>query len=211
MSVVSAQEEIEAEALSVFRAILYQAVFSDTGHMGGDDRGRELIERDSVFCEDGSSDGSWAVYRASVYSSPNHTTETVISLLEQRVASGELLNLQMDKTCPLHLLRTSEPLCGPAHPPEPDKNCHKSGTATEPRANSLTSTNCTCERVCNDDQPVVTIPLLVTALVAELFLMVFVGLLVVTVVLVVRRRRWVQPSSVGSLCNCEQVVLGSQC
>ena len=188
------------EVLDAFRRAIYEAIYGD---VKDDDRGRELIERDFVLCEDSSSGGSQAVYRGSVFSSPGLTTETISRLLEQQVVTGELSGVVVDKTCPVSLFRTSEPLCRP--PPSTqhqdlDKDCQKRDQGTKTVAGSLaTTTNCTSRQLADEDTTV-TVPLLAMALVAELFLVVFVVLLVTASVMVVRRRRWVSAgSSEGSL------------
>jgi hypothetical protein len=191
----------EVEVLDAFRRAIYEAIYGD---VKDDDRGRELIERDFVLCEDSSSGGSQAVYRGSVFSSPGLTTETISRLLEQQVVTGELSGVVVDKTCPVSLFRTSEPLCRP--PPSTqhqdlDKDCQKRDQGTKTVAGSLaTTTNCTSRQLADEDTTV-TVPLLAMALVAELFLVVFVVLLVTASVMVVRRRRWVSRkppfSSVG--------------
>ena len=159
--------------------------------MSDNDGGRELIERDFVLCENSSSSaGSHAVYRASVFSSPDLTTEAIRSLLEEGVATGRLSELLVDKTCPVSVSRASQPICRPAENTDSSKDCDKPSESPETNTvtGSLTNTdNCTCREPVGEEV-VVTVPLLVTALVAELFLVVFVVLLVTAVVMVVRRR-----------------------
>lgn len=171
--------------MAAFRGAIYRAVYSDISHQR-DNSGVQLIERDFVVCENSSSDESQGVYRASVYSSPHHTTETIRHLLEQQVLTGELSGLLVDKTCPVNLVRTSEPLCRTTtQHQDSDKECQKPPDAdTTIVASSFTTTTSSCSSV-------VTVPLLVAALLVELFLVVFVCLLVTTVVMVVRRRRCV--------------------
>ena len=179
------------EVLDAFRRAIYEAIYGD---MKDDDRGRGLIERDFVLCEDSSSGGSQAVYRGSIFSSPGLTTETISHLLEQQVITGELSGVVVDKACPVSLFRTSEPLCrsAPTQHQDLDKDCQKRDQGTTIVAGSLaTTTNCTCRQLA-DRETTVTVALLATALVAELFLVVFVILLVTASVMVVRRRRrWV--------------------
>ena len=180
--IFSMQESTDVEVMAAFRGAIYRAVYSDISHQ------RELIERDFVVCENSSSDESQGVYRASVYSSPHHTTDAIRHLLEQQVLTGELSGLLVDKTCPVNLERTSEPLCRTTtQPQDSDKECQKPPDAdTTIVASSFTTTTTT-----SNCSSVVTVPLLVAALLVELFLVVFVCLLVTTVVMVVRRRRCV--------------------
>ena len=190
------------EVLDAFRRAIYEAIYGDTKD---DDMGRE---RDFVLCEDSSSGGSQAVYRGSVFSSPGLTTETISRLLEQQVVTGELSGVVVDKTCPVSLFRTSEPLCRPSTQHQDlDKDCQKRDQGTKTVAGSLaTTTNCTSRQLADEDTTV-TVPLLAMALVAELFLVVFVVLLVTASVMVVRRRRWVSGSSEGSLSVTLSVML----
>ena len=172
------QVETEREALERFRSSIRQAICSEGDHKSDDYRGRDLIEKDFVICEEGAS--SQAVYRASVYTSPLVTTDTITSILQERVYSGSVSGLEVDPTCPVRLHTASQPLCRPLTPP---RDCE---TVTTALADPLSF-----EEEEGGQQPVVTVPLLVSALVAELFLFIFVSLSVTAVVLLVRRRRWV--------------------
>lgn len=146
-----------------------------------------LIKTDFVLCEHSSisSKESKAVYRATLYSTPNITVQIIGSLLEERIKSGEfaenpvLTGFQVDKTCPTSLHMGSEPLCS-------DPECSDSNVKIA-LSGSLSSNNCSCETD-NKDDVVVTLPLVVTALVAELFLIVFVFMCIAALVIAIRRR-----------------------
>ena len=181
-------------------------------------RNGELIQNDFVICEESSSTGqSQAVYRATIYSTPNHTAQSISSLIEDQMLSGVYPGLHIDTECPRSLHLSSEPLCGgstttkppttdcpdasSSKPPltnsttkPPTTDCPDASSSKPPLTNSLSvpESNCSCTSD-GETNKVVTVPILVTALVAELVLIVFVGLLFVAVAMVVRRRRYVIP------------------
>lgn len=179
---LSSQQETEVEVLEIFRHVIRQTCTDRDSDLQD-----TLIHRDFVLCEHSSisSKESRAIYRATLYSTPNYTVQIISSLLEEYIRDGEfsdnplLSGFQVDKTCPTTLHMSSEPLCGNECP----------DSVIKVQTGSLGSTsNCSCEMESED--MVVTLPLLVAALVAELFLMLFVLMFVATLVIGIRRRRY---------------------
>ena len=156
-------------------------------HEGGDG---ELIGQDFVFCDsDLTSRQSQAVYRATVHSTPHHSIEMIVSLIEDQVLKGDEVGLQIDTECPVRPSLASAPLCGEEEQPA-TTDCPKSDPTSQPQTHTLgAGSNCSlCEEERRGSSPV-TLPVLVTALVAELFLFIFVGMAAVAIVLLVKRRR----------------------
>ena len=155
------------------------------------------IQTDLVLCEGSGGGGtdssteSRAVYRATLYSTPNHTVQLISSLIEELIVAGDLSHdatlpdLQIDTACPVSLRMGSEPLCSEPDDAKPNEDCLKPDPGDKIQTDSLqTPQNCSCE-----EAAVVTLPVLMTALAAELILIVSFLLLVVIVVMVVRRRK----------------------
>lgn len=186
------QQETEVEVLEIFRHVIQQTCTNRDSDLQD-----TLIHTDFVLCQHSSisSKESSAIYRATLYSTPNYTVQIINSLLEDYIRDGEfsdnpvLSGFQVDKTCPTSLHMDSEPLCSNPECPDGVINVQTS---------SLSSTsNCSCEMESED--MVVTLPLLVAALVAELFLMLFVVMFVAALVIGIRRRRY--------MCNNSTLVL----
>lgn len=190
LSQSSHQEETEREVLDVFRLFIHQTIYNDIiensvlreqQELGG------LVESDLIFCDDDSSSGdSQAIYRATVYSTPNHTVQMFTTLLEQQIVSGEFNDhIQIDASCPVRIHMTSEPLCSDNSNPS-TTDCPKTDiTITD----SLTGTsNCSCGDE-GESTGVITLPLLMASLLAVLLLSIFIYLSIVAVVLLIRRRR----------------------
>ena len=133
---------------------------------------------------------STAVYRAALYSTPNHTVEIINSLLEKQIEAGNFFanpDLQIDTVCPMKLHMISDPLCSGADVPKPTVECSKSDSGI---SNPLSASgNCSLEGGSTSEAVEVTLPVLVTALVAELFLIVFVVMAVVVVVMALRKKK----------------------
>lgn len=176
--------------LEIFRHVIQQTTCSDRDDGLQDDLQdvyRVLIKTDFVLCEQStiSSKESRAVYRATLYSSPNNTVQIISSLLENLIKDGEftdnavLTGFQVDKTCPTSLHRGSEPLCSDPDCPDSNVKLALTGSLSSPN-------NCSCET--DNSDVVVTLPLVITALVAELFLIVFVIMFVAALVIGIRRR-----------------------
>ena len=179
------QQEFEEEVLDTFRSLIYKTIHRESSVTRGQNCDGRLIESDLVLCDISSSSGeSHAIYRATVYSTPNYTTEMLTGLLEELVSTTELHDfMQLDTACPLRLHITSEPLCSSdiSKQPTPTTGCPR----TDPRA---ASSNCSCEK--ESEGTTVTLPVLATALVAELLLIVFVAMVFTAIYLLVRRRRY---------------------
>lgn len=179
------QKETEIEVLEIFRHVIRQTCSNRDTDL--QDVYKAPIHRDFVLCENTiSNKDSTAIYRATLYSTPNYTLQAISSLLKEYIRDGEfsdnpvLSGFQMDKTCPTSLHMGSEPLCSNSECP---------GSIVKVETGSLGSaSNCSCER--DSEDVVVTLPLLVAALVAELFLMLFVVMFVAAVVIGIRRRRY---------------------
>lgn len=172
------------EVLGIFRHVIQQTCTDRDSDLQD-----TLIHTDFVLCEHSTiiSKESSAIYRATLYSTPNYTVQIINSLLEEYIREGKfsdnpvLSGFQVDKTCPTSLHMGSEPLCNNPECPDAVINVHTS---------SLGSTsNCSCEM--DSEEMVVTLPLLIAALVAELFLMLFVVMFVAALVIGIRRRRYV--------------------
>lgn len=151
----------------------------------------EEIGQDLVLCEGGSTSAtSNAVYRATLYSAPNRTTQLVRSLVEQQVLGGDVSNdpilsaLQVDSTCPVNIQLGSEPLCGNQATEKPT-DCTKLDNQIRPLPQQ--TENCSCQQ--GTGSGMVPVPVVVAALAAELLLMVCFLLMVLATVLIIHRRR----------------------
>ena len=162
--------------MDVFRLFIHQTIYNDITEnsvFGKQQELGELVESDLIFCVDNSGE-SQAIYRATVYSTPNHTVKMFTTLLEQEIVSGEFQDhMQIDTSCPVRIHMTSEPLCSDSSKAS-TSDCH----------------NCSCS---NEDEStgVITLPLLVASLLAVLLLSTLTYLSIVAVVLLIRRRRYI--------------------
>ena len=166
----------------LFRCTVYHAIYKGT-----DCRLQELgVHADSLHCENSDSLSN-AVYRATIYSTPNHSVQYIHLMVEQLVSEGGGLSsdvvLRLDSACPVSVQLDSQPLCRGASDEKPTKNCPNSNHV---QTNSIRPEESVCE------EAVVTVPVLVSALVAELFLLVCVLLLTVVIALLVQRKRYVK-------------------
>lgn len=141
-----------------------------------------------MFCVDTSSSESQVVYRAVIYSSPHLATDIIQSLLEHRVKSGDLTRIELDNNCPVIVVRWSQPLCSSSKPSSTDCT---SSSSVQSQTDSLAAApgNMSCDERVSCEGVIVTVPLLITALIAEAFLILFMVLLSTALLLVVRRRR----------------------
>ena len=184
---LSPQEQTESQVLKIFRYMTLRAIHGAEEcelHL-------EQIGQDLVLCEAGGTSGtSSAVYRATLYSTPNRTTQLVRSLVEQQVVGGDASNdpilsaLQVDSTCPVSIQLGSEPLCG-NHGGEKPTDCTKLDNQIRPLPQQ--TENCSCQQ--EAESGMVPVPVVVAALAAELLLMVCFLMMVLATVLIVRRRR----------------------
>lgn len=151
-----------------------------------------VIQNDLLICESSitSSKESRAVYRATVYTSPNHTAQIISSLIEKQVVAGEfsdeLTDFEVDTACPVGLRMGSEPLCTD----DPDLikqpvECPKADSSSKDSPSTSSTSSCG-----DSEAAVVTLPVLVAILIVELLLIVSLMMVAVAVVMVVRRRRY---------------------
>ena len=196
VGMLPSQEETELHILDTFRLAIYQTIYNDRESSidSQDDHKQELIQKDFIICEmqSSSSEESRAVYRATLYSTPNHTVEIINSLLEKQIEAGNFFanpafpGLQIDTACPVNLRMGSDPLCNGADVSKPNADCPRS----DPSAKDPLTASGNCSSEGESGAAEVTLPVLVTALVAELFLVVFVGMVVVVVVTAIRKKRY---------------------
>jgi hypothetical protein len=196
VGMLPSQEETELHILDTFRLAIYQTIYNDRESSidSQDDHKQELIQKDFIICEmqSSSSEESRAVYRATLYSTPNHTVEIINSLLEKQIEAGNFFanpafpGLQIDTACPVNLRMGSDPLCNGADVSKPNTDCPRS----DPSAKDPLTASGNCSSEGESGAAEVTLPVLVTALVAELFLVVFVGMVVVVVVTAIRKKRY---------------------
>ena len=188
LGVLLLQEKTEMQVLKVFRNMVMKAIHgSEECKLH-----KEQIVQDMVFCESDSLAVTVnAVYRAILYTTPNHTAAQVQSLVQRFIREGDLSGdailsaFQVDTTCPAKVDLLSQPLCHHRTENKPTE-CPKLINAIERLP--LQTGNCSCQ---NDktEGVMVPIPIVVAAMGAELALMVVFLLIILLTLMVLQRRR----------------------
>ena len=188
LSVPLLQEETEIKILNIFRYMVMRAIHgSEECKLH-----KEQIVKDIVFCESNSlAVTANAVYRAIIYTTPNHTASQIQSHVQQFIREGDLSGdallsvFQVDTTCPVKVDLWSQPLCHRRTENKPTE-CPKLINAIERLP--LQTGNCSCQ---NDktEGVMVPVPIVVAAMGAELALMVVFLLIILLTLMVLQRRR----------------------